>query len=118
MALSFGFLFCLQGIKGAAVDDEKYTEDHYYVENTSRKPFFMLFVTMVPVAWLFIWGILPDQLKYAAPINETEVLNFDGVIKWQSLAFCVTIGLAVGLAVSVLAEYFTAQSCPPARVVG
>jgi hypothetical protein len=68
----------------------------------------MLFV------WIWTYVCLPETI-FAENAGQVAFTAVKEKIEWSQLAFCISLGVSAGLVVCLLAEYFTAQTCPPAR---
>jgi len=93
------------------------TEDHYYVEGRSRLALVVSFVAffIVSICWNY----------YMLPLDNGEITSgiesfpaFYKVTSTWRIIGCNCGGIVAGLVICLLTEYFTSQSCPPAREVG
>ncbi len=45
-------------------DHERFTEDHYYVENSSRMPLILTFAMMLIFTLVWVYSVLPETLQF------------------------------------------------------
>ena len=87
------------------------TEDHYYVENSSRSMLILALIILIPSTFMFHAYGLPATLTCGTP--DFKVYQVDASIEWHVLVFCSVFGLCAGFFVCLLSEYFTSMNCPP-----
>jgi Na+/H+-translocating membrane pyrophosphatase len=87
------------------------TEDHYYVENSSRMVLILALIILAPLTFLLHGIGLPDTLT--AGVAGFEVFEIKEAIDWYVLFYCSGFGLCAGFFMSLLSEYFTSMNCPP-----
>jgi Na+/H+-translocating membrane pyrophosphatase len=87
------------------------TEDHYYVEGSARYIFVIAMCLLTPLT--FIWHGFGIPELITAGSKDFEMFQIEKNLEWYMLFWCSFFGMAAGLLISLLSEYFTSMSCPP-----
>ena len=82
--------------------------------NTGRWQIILLFIIFIPIAIVFPYYTFPESFTAG---NETFAQLQIQDANWENITYCIIFGDLAGFLITLISEFFTSCTCPPAKDV-